>query len=100
MVKEIVKSFLECCTETTRSQLIFTTHNTLLMDQSLLRRDELWITERGQDSKVSRMFSISDFKKVRDDIDIRSNYLMGAFGGTPKILPGLVACPEAKNKNE
>lgn len=85
IARRLVENFLECCSEKTRSQLIFTTHNTELMVQPLLRRDELWVVERGKDSNVSRMFSISDFKGVRDDTDIRSNYLMGAFGGTPKI---------------
>ena len=99
MARAIVKNFLQFCSEETRSQLIFTTHNTLLMDNSLLRRDELWITERGEDSNVSRMFSISDFKRVRDDTDIRSNYLMGVFGGTPKISPELVIYRKDKIKH-
>jgi AAA15 family ATPase/GTPase len=98
MAKWIVKNFLKHCSEKTRSQLIFTTHNLLLMDQSLLRRDELWITERGEESNVSRMFSINDFRGVRDDTDIRSNYLMGVFGGKPKISPELVACPRTKEQ--
>jgi len=85
MARWIIKSFLECCTEKTRSQLIFTTHNPLLMDQSFLRRDEVWITEREKASNVSRMFSISDFNGVRNDTDLQANYLMGVFGGTPKV---------------
>ena len=100
MARWIIKNFLNCCSEKTRSQIIFTTHNPMLMDQSLLRRDEIWITERGENSNVSRMFSISDFKRVRDDTDIRSNYLMGVFGGTPRISPELVICHEGKIKHE
>ena len=88
MSQWIIENFLKCCSEKTRSQLIFTTHNPLLMNQSLLRRDEIWITEREERDNVSRMFSINDFRGLRDDTDIRANYLMGVFGGTPKILRG------------
>jgi AAA15 family ATPase/GTPase len=96
MARVLIESFLGCCSEKTYHQLIFTTHNAMLMDQSLLRRDEMWLTERGAKSNVSRMFSISDYKNVRDDTDVSKNYLRGVFGGTPRIIANISRCSDAK----
>jgi len=67
-----------------RSQLIFTTHDTQLMTQDLFRRDEIWITERDR-SGTSKLVAFSEFKDVRKDKDIRKSYLQGRMGGVPKI---------------
>ncbi len=65
--------------------LLFTTHNVLLMDQDLLRRDEMWIAERNAEG-VSSLLSFSEYKDVRYDKDIRKSYLQGRLGGIPRIL--------------
>ncbi len=85
LTRQLIESFLETCTPVTRSQLLFTTHDVLLMDQSLLRRDEMWITERAFDG-ASSIFSLSDYKDVRYDKDIRKSYLQGRLGGVPRIF--------------
>ena len=55
------------------------------MDQDLLRRDEMWVTERDA-SGVSSLLSFSEYKDVRYDKDIRKSYLQGRLGGIPRIL--------------
>ncbi len=85
LTRQLLESYLQSCDESTRSQLLFTTHDVLLMDQSLLRRDEMWVTERNQTGESSLM-SFSEFKDVRYDKDIRKSYLQGRMGGVPKIL--------------
>ena len=67
-----------------RQQLIFTTHDVMLMDQTLLRRDEMWAVERGRD-KGSHLISFEDFIEIRKDKDIRRSYLTGHMGGLPRI---------------
>lgn len=62
-------------------QLIFTTHTTHLLDLAILRRDEIWLMQKGQ-SGSSKLYSLSDFK-VRPDLDIRKGYLQGRFGAIP-----------------
>ena len=84
LTRQVLDSYLENCNASSRSQFIFTTHDALLMDQDLLRRDEMWLIERTNEG-ASRMFSISDFEKVRNDKDIRKSYLSGRFGGIPHI---------------
>ena len=85
----LIRCLLECylakCSQDSRSQLLFTTHNVLLMNQDLLRRDEMWITERNTEG-VSSLLSFSEYKDVRYDKDIRKSYLQGRLGGIPRIL--------------
>ncbi|HEX4044621.1 MAG TPA: AAA family ATPase [Gammaproteobacteria bacterium] len=85
MTQALIEKYLQSCSSSTRSQLLFTTHDLLLMDQDLLRRDEIWITERDNNG-CSSIISLGDYKGVRYDKDIRKSYLKGSFGGIPKIL--------------
>jgi hypothetical protein len=58
-----------------------TTHESNLLDQDLLRRDEIWFAEKGQ-TGATRLYSLLDFK-VRNDLEIRKRYLQGRFGAVP-----------------
>ena len=85
LIRRLLEEYLMRCSHNSRSQLLFTTHNVLLMDQDLLRRDEMWITERSVQG-VSSLWSFSEYKDVRYDKDVRKSYLQGRFGGIPHIL--------------
>ncbi|MGE5551230.1 MAG: AAA family ATPase [Bacteroidota bacterium] len=85
LTRNLLESFLVNCTTASRSQLLFTTHDVLLMDQSLLRRDEMWVAERDQ-AGVSNLISFNEYKDVRSDRDVRKSYLQGRLGGIPRIL--------------
>ena len=87
LIRQLLEMYLDSCSEETRTQLLLTTHNVMLMDQQLLRRDEMWVTERDK-SGVSSLFSFSEYKDVRYDKDIRKSYLQGRMGGIPHISPG------------
>ena len=87
LIRQLLEEYLSNCSTETRTQLLLTTHNVMLMDQQLLRRDEMWVTERDK-SGVSSLFSFSEYKDVRYDKDIRKSYLQGRMGGIPHILPG------------
>ena len=85
LTRSLLEFYLSNCSRQTRSQLLFTTHDVLLMDQDLLRRDEMWVTER-QPSGASSLYSFSEYKDVRYDKNVRKSYLQGRLGGTPRIL--------------
>lgn len=85
LTRQLIEGYLASCSDDTRAQLLFTTHDALLMDQSLFRRDEMWVTERDRRG-VSSLLSFSEYKDVRYDKDIRKSYLQGRLGGVPKIL--------------
>lgn len=84
LTRALIEAYLETCTKDKRTQLIFSTHDMMLMDQELLRRDEMWLVERNLKNE-SEVYSIADFEEVRHDTDIRKLYLNGRFGGNPKI---------------
>jgi uncharacterized protein len=84
LVRNLLKRYLSICNQDSRQQLIFTTHDLLLMDQDLLRRDEIFIVERNNKG-ASSVISLNEYKGIRSDKDIRKNYLLGRFGGIPKI---------------
>lgn len=95
LTRQLIEYFLSTCTASSRSQLLLTTHDVLLMDQKLLRRDEMWITERDRIGS-STLYPFSDFKDVRYDKDIRKSYLQGRLGGIPRVLlnSSLADCKE------
>ena len=64
LIRRLLEEYLDSCNSETRSQLLLTTHDISLMDQSLLRRDEMWLMERDYFG-ASTLFSISEF----DDAD-------------------------------
>lgn len=70
-----------------KAQLIVVTHNVELMDIDVLRRDQVWFTDKDCKDGSSRIYSLSDFKGVRKDSDIRKSYLIGRFDAIPEILP-------------
>lgn len=67
------------------SQLLFSTHDTHLMDAKILRRDQLWLTERDANC-ATRLRSIYDFEG-RESEDIEKRYYEGRYRGLP-ILRG------------
>lgn len=68
------------------SQLIFTTHDTHLMDAKLLRRDQFWITERDING-ATQLRSIHDFEG-RESEDIEKRYYEGRYRGLPMVKRG------------
>ena len=63
------------------TQLIFTTHQTHLLDLDILRRDQIWFIEKDYQGE-SIIYSLEDFAP-RYDKDIEKGYLLGRFGGIP-----------------
>ena len=68
-------------TNSSSAQLIFTTHDTFLLDKRYMRRDQIWFTNKAKDG-ISSLYSLSDFK-VRNDASFEKDYLSGSFGAIP-----------------
>lgn len=62
-------------------QLLFTTHESSIMDQSIFRRDEIWFIERGADD-ASVIYSLDRFKERYDKV-LSKAYLEGRYGAIP-----------------
>lgn len=80
LVREFLEFFLKS-RDGGLGQIIVTTHESNLLDQDLLRRDEIWFAEKDQ-TAATRLYSLADFK-VRNDLEIRKHYLQGRFGAVP-----------------
>lgn len=76
---KLVEIFLN--TTNSESQLITTTHESHLLDQSLLRRDEIWFVEKDQRG-ASHVYSLEEYAP-RLDKDIEKGYMMGRYGAIP-----------------
>jgi uncharacterized protein len=79
LTKELISLFLS--KESSKGQIIFTTHESNLLDLKMFRQDEIWFTEKKHDGSTT-MYPLSDFKP-RYDLDIKKGYLLGRFGAIP-----------------
>lgn len=66
------------------SQLIFTTHNTNLLDLEVFRRDQIWFVDKKSDTGSSEIFSLDEFGE-RTDVNVEKSYLYGVYGAIPFI---------------
>lgn len=78
LLKFIVDLFYE---QNTTAQLIYTTHDTTLMDKKFFRRDQIWFVQKDEYG-YSELSALSDFK-VRSDASFEKDYLAGVYGGIP-----------------
>ena len=79
LIRELVKIF---SSQDTTGQLIFTTHETCLLDQKFIRTDEVWMVEKKEGS--THMYSLNDFK-IHNTINIANGYMEGRYGAIPFI---------------
>ena len=69
------------------AQIVFTTHDTALLDNSpvqLLEAGEVWMSEKSS-SGSSELFSLADFPTNRKGTNKQRRYLAGAFGAIPRV---------------
>ncbi|WP_172730890.1 AAA family ATPase [Pluralibacter gergoviae] len=82
LVRELVRLFHRPEINTGGAQLIFTTHDTSLLDApNLFRRDQVWFVEKDRD-QTSTLVSLSEFSPRKNEAQERG-YLMGRYGGVP-----------------
>ena len=84
IVREIVQIFQNPKTNPQRAQMIFTSHDAALQRGQLLRRDQIWFTQKRGDGSTE-LYPLSDFKP-RNDTAIDKSYLDGRYGAVP-LLP-------------
>lgn len=86
LIRQLVEDYLARCSPDSRWQVLVSTHDVMFMDQNLLRRDEMWLTERDERG-CSTLTSVGDFMDVRCDLDVARHYLLGRMGGVPRLRP-------------
>lgn len=89
LVRTFIITFLNPKTNPNHAQLIFTSHDSWILNCNILRRDEVWFTEKA-DNGISTLYSLADFvnedgTKIRKDENYEKNYLLGKYGAIPTM---------------
>lgn len=72
------------------AQIIFSTHEPLLMDKDMFRSDQIWFTKKNKFG-ATEMYSAQDFEGIREDIPFNKWYMAGKFGALPNIEQSLLS---------
>lgn len=67
-----------------RSQLVFTSHDTNLLSPKVLRRDQIYFTEKQMDEST-KLYSLADLRGIKDDSNFAKQYLAGFYGAKPLL---------------
>jgi AAA15 family ATPase/GTPase len=81
LVEYFVQMFNNPELNTKGAQIIFTTHESSLLDQEIFRRDQIWFCEK--ENNATRVFSLTDFKVRKGVDDLEKAYLSGRYGAVP-----------------
>ncbi|MFH0780419.1 MAG: ATP-binding protein [Pseudomonadota bacterium] len=81
IMKFLLSMFHTCKTNPANGQLIFSTHDTSLLDQDLVRRDQVWFVEKDT-SNASQLYPLTDFKPRAGEA-LQKGYLSGRYGALP-----------------
>ena len=81
LTKEIVSLFNDPVRNSKHAQLVFATQDTNLLDNQLLRRDQIWFVEKDRQG-ASYLYSLAEFR-VRNDATYEKDYIHGRYGAIP-----------------
>ena len=82
LIYDLFDFFLEKC-ENINSQFIVASHESTLLTQKLLRKDEIWFAVKDKEG-ASHLHSLDDYN-IRFDKEVRRDYLLGRYKGIPKL---------------
>lgn len=80
IIRDLLEIFLK--DKKSKGQLVYTTHESHLLDQELLRADEIWFAQK--DNGSTRLYSLNDFKE-HSAIDVQKGYFAGRYGAIPYL---------------
>lgn len=83
LITRVISLFNTKAGNPNKAQLMVTLHDTNILNNSLLRRDQIWFTQKNGRGE-SELYSLSDYK-VRSDASYEKDYLLGKYGATPII---------------
>ncbi len=84
LIEYVLGRYQEKRNNPAHAQLIFTTHDTSLLNQEILRRDQIYFVDKKREDGASSLYSLADFN-IRNDANIQKAYLLGKFGAVPSI---------------
>ena len=81
---KLVEYIIRLFHQSDSAQLIYTTHNTYLLDTDKLRKDQVYFVNKRQNGS-SELYSLFDFKDFRENMDLEKAYMQGRFDAIPYI---------------
>ncbi len=88
MVRELLRLVFSGRENPNRAQILFTTHNPLLLDPTLLRRDQVWFTEKDPNGEA-HLYPLTDYSPRKGE-SLARGYLSGRYGAVPFVPAGLL----------
>jgi AAA15 family ATPase/GTPase len=83
LTKFLIELFHDAGRNAKGAQLIFTTHDTNLLDTNLFRRDQIWFTEKDQ-AAATKLYPLLDYSPRKDEV-LERGYLRGRYGAVPFV---------------
>jgi hypothetical protein len=93
MVRELLRLFFSEKENPNGAQILFTTHNPLLLDATLLRRDQVWFTDKDPDNEA-HLYPLTDYSPRKGESLVRG-YMSGRYSAVPFIPAGLLGTFQA-----
>ena len=83
LVRYLLRQVHDSSRNTGNGQLVFSTHDTSILDSKILRRDQIWFVEKD-DMQATQLYPLSDFHPRKKEA-LEKGYLMGRYGALPYI---------------
>ena len=84
LTRHLIEMVQDAAINTNHAQLIFTTHDTGLLDLTLLRRDQIWFAEKDEKTMQTDIYALTEFSPRKGE-NISKGYLQGRYGAIPFI---------------
>lgn len=84
LTKRLIEMVQDSALNTNGAQLLFTTHDAMLLDLNFFRRDQIWFAEKDDKTCATQVYSLASFSPRKGE-NIRKGYLQGRFGAIPFI---------------
>ena len=84
LVKFLTRQFNDRKTNLNNAQLIFTTHETAILSQQFMRRDQVWFCEKNSE-QATQIYPLTDFHPRKGRENLQAAYLSGRYGAVPYI---------------
>ena len=81
---QLVEFIIGMFNSSERAQLVYTSHNTHLLNTDFQRRDQVYFVNKREDG-CSDLYSLYDYKDFRDTLDMEKAYLQGRFDAVPYL---------------
>ena len=82
LLQKLISNFQDSNINKADAQILFTSHDTNLMNPEIMRRDQFYFTEKSV-VDATKLYSLADLKGIRNNADFARQYLAGLYGALP-----------------